>query len=408
MRVPKKFVPEPFGYHEEVELAIDALTNLGHGVGRINGWVVMVPFALPGERVRARIFRNHKNYSEGDLIEVLEASPERVEPRCPLFGQCGGCQYQHFSIAGQMEWKRRQVQELLEKALGYEVNVEPTHPSPQPYGYRSKLTPHYERPQGNDFPIGFLHRDRRFGLVDVPNCPIAVDAINNALPKVRENLRANGRKYRKGGTLLLRAADVGVEIDPSSVVTERVGDIVYQFQAGEFFQNNPFILPQLIATVIEHASAGTARYLVDAYCGVGVFSLAAAKRFERSMGIEISARAVQLAQANARLNRIQNCDFLIGKAESLFAEVDFPGAESAVVIDPPRAGCDVAFIEQLLTFAPQRIVYVSCDPATQARDLVHLTAGGYRIAHIQPFDLFPQTRHIENVVTLVRSGGSEE
>lgn len=402
MRIPKKFVPEPFGYHEEVELTIDSLTNLGHGVGRIDGWVVMVAFALPGERVRARIFRNHSNYSEGDLVEVLEASAERVEPQCRLFGQCGGCQYQHFSAAGQLEWKRRQVAELVERALGREVEVEATHPSPQQYGYRSKLTPHFERPKGDDFPIGFLHRDRRFGLVDVKECPIATAAINAALPAARAEVHAAAKRYRKGGTLLLRAAEAGVETDPSATVTERVGGIVYEFQAGEFFQNNPFILPELVSTVVDHAAAGGAKFLVDAYCGVGVFSLAAAARFERCMGIEVSARAVQLAQVNARLNRIFNCDFLIGKAESLFEEVDFAGAEAAMVIDPPRAGCDGAFIDQLLAFGPARIVYVSCDPATQARDLVRICAGGYRIDRIQPFDLFPQTRHIENVVTLTR------
>ncbi len=400
MRIPKKFVAEPFGYHEEVELAIDSLTNLGHGVGRIDGWVVMVAFALPGERVRAKIFRNHSNYSEGDLVEVLQPSAERVEPRCPLFGKCGGCQYQHFSYSGQLEWKRRQVSELFERALGRKVDVASPQPSPQEYGYRSKLTPHFERPKGDDFPIGFLHRDRRFGLVDVETCPIATTAINTALPAARAQVRANAKRYRKGGTLLLRDAASGVESDPAETVTEKVGNVLYQFQAGEFFQNNPFILPTLITMVIEQALSGGSRFLVDAYCGVGVFSIAAAAQFERCMGIEVSARAVQMAQVNARLNHVTNCDFFIGKAESLFEEVDFPGQQSAVVIDPPRAGCDAAFLNQLIEFRPNTIVYVSCDPATQARDLAVLCAKDYQIEHVQPFDLFPQTRHIENVVTL--------
>ena len=157
-RVPKNFVPVPFEYHQIVELEIDDITNLGAGVGRIDGWVVMVPYALGGERVRARIFRNKKNYSEGDLVEVLRPSPERVEPKCSLYGICGGCQYQHLSYKAQLEWKRKQVCDLMQRIGGIDFEVQPTHPSPKQYGYRSKLTPHYERPRGEDFPIGFVYR----------------------------------------------------------------------------------------------------------------------------------------------------------------------------------------------------------------------------------------------------------
>ena len=170
---PRNFVPEPFAYHEVVELEVDDITNLGAGVGRVDGWVVMVPFALGGERVRARIFRNRKNFSEGDLLEVVRPSPERAAPKCPLFGTCGGCQYQHLEYSAQLEWKRKQVRDLMKRIGGIDCEPLPTRPSPMVYGYRSKLTPHYEKPRGEDFPIGFVKAGRRSELVDVPRCPIA-------------------------------------------------------------------------------------------------------------------------------------------------------------------------------------------------------------------------------------------
>ncbi|MBQ2722060.1 MAG: class I SAM-dependent RNA methyltransferase [Opitutales bacterium] len=397
-KAPKNFVPTPFEYHQIVELEIDDLTNLGSGVGRIDGWVVMVPYALGGERVKARIYRNHKNYSEADLVEVVRPSPDRVEPQCSLFGVCGGCQYQHLSYAGQLEWKRKQVADLMKRIGGIDFEVSPTHPSPKQYGYRSKLTPHYERPRNGNMPVGFIMQGRRNTLVDVEQCPIASQAINKALPEARARIKNSNP--RRGGTLLLRDCMEGVCQDNNAIQTERVGDIAYQFCAGEFFQNNPFILPELIDYAISEAQ-GT-KYLVDAYCGVGVFALASAKKFEKVAGVEISSKAIVCANANAKINNIDNCEFLIGKAETIFADVSkkFEGENTSMIIDPPRAGCDTKFLEQLIEFSPKKLVYVSCGPDTQARDLAFLTTHGYKLLKLQPFDLFPQTRHIENVATL--------
>lgn len=401
--VPKNFIPEPFAYHEEVCFEVERLTNLGMGVGRVNGWVVMVPFVIPGERVRARIFRNFSNYSDADLLEVQEASPDRVEPGCSLFQKCGGCQYQHIEYDRQLDVKRAQVVELMEKLGGITHPVERAIGSPQLYGYRSKLTPHYNRPAADGSqPIGFLRYGRRREIVDAPQCPIATEAINTALPEARaEAQRAGGKKRRqRGGTLLLRDVLEGVVSDPQAVVSERVGEVTFQYKAGEFFQNNPFILSELVRYVAAEAQSEGARYLVDAYCGVGLFALSLARDFESVAGVEISQASVLWAQANARISGIENARFLIGKAEAIFKGLDFPAAETALVIDPPRKGCDADFREQLLAFRPARLVYVSCDPATQARDLQAFIAGGYRITRIQPFDLFPHTRHIENVVSL--------
>ncbi|MFP4351612.1 MAG: class I SAM-dependent RNA methyltransferase [Puniceicoccaceae bacterium] len=404
---PRHFVPEPFAYHEEKILRIDDLTNLGVGLGRIDGWVVMVPFALPGETVRARIFRNRSNFSEADLVEVLEASPDRVAPECPLFGACGGCQYQHLRYEAQLQWMRNQVREAFVRIGGIEADVPLPVPSPKRYGYRSKITPHYRQwREGGDFPIGFLRAGQRTRLIDVPRCPIATPAVNAALPALRDRIRGQapkGKKKKNGATLLLRETMEGVVTDPRAMVTERVGERVFQFRAGEFFQNNPSVLPAFAGYVAGQAAAG-ADFLIDVYCGAGLFSLFAADRFERVVGIEVSAAAVTLAESNAALNGIANAEFRAGEAGAVFARIlDFPADRTAVVLDPPRRGCDEGFLRQLSEFGPARIVYVSCDPATQARDLRILGDAAYRIEAVQPFDLFPQTRHIENVATLSKA-----
>ncbi len=446
----RKFNAEPFAYHQEIELEITTLTNLGVGLGRISlpgllelgtcdlelatqplqgGWVVMVAFALPGERVRARVFRNHKNYSEADLVAVVTPSPQRIAPRCPLFGRCGGCQYQHLAYVEQLAWKRRQVRELLQHLAGLDLEVAPVIPSPREFGYRSKITPHFQtgraRPPGAppsdgrpsdpplpEPPIGFLKQGSRHQIVDVPRCDIAMDAINERLTAVRAEvlarLRAGG--YARGATLLLRAAGGAVTTDYDAVITEEIpipdaaAPLRLRFLARDFFQNNPFLLPRFAGYVAEEASAAGARFLVDAYCGSGLFALAAARRFERVAGVEVSETSVAFARDNATANGIGNARFISGDAAAIFAGLDFGAADTAVVIDPPRRGCDEPFRDQLMSFGPRTVVYVSCDPATQMRDLRQFSAAGYRLTAVQPFDLFPQTRHLECVITLRKAG----
>jgi len=463
--VAKKFNAYPFAYHAEIELEISTLTNRGHGLGRVElpeeepkemesagrtdsrstpiekglpdvepagstpnkerlrPWVVMVPFTLPGERVRVRVFRNHKNYSEADLVEVLQASPHRVDPRCGLFGQCGGCQYQHLDYVEQLAWKRRQVEELLQHMAGIAHPVAPVIGSPRQFGYRSKITPHFKvgRPA-----IGFLRQGTRFDVVDVPQCAIATPEINARLVEVRERTRERlvRGEYKRDATLLLRHASEGVVTDYDAVITEEVGaqpllsseaslprpavegginaphPLKLRFLARDFFQNNPFILPAFTGYVREQAAASGARFLVDAYCGSGLFALSAASAFERVAGVEISESSIRFAEENAAANGITNARFLAGDASAIFSGLDFPARETAVIIDPPRRGCDESFLKQLFAFGPRAVVYVSCDPATQMRDLRFFLEAGYTLTAVQPFDLFPQTRHLECVITL--------
>jgi 23S rRNA (uracil1939-C5)-methyltransferase/tRNA (uracil-5-)-methyltransferase len=442
---PGKFNDHPFAYHQEIELEIATLTNLGVGLSRVPlagnlkpetcdlelpaagvaGWVVMVAFALPGERVRARVFRNHKNYSEADLVEVLAPSPHRVAPQCPLFGRCGGCQYQNLAYAEQLRWKQRQVGELLQHLAGVESAVAPVVASPRAFGYRSKITPHFncglripDTGKDENPPIGFLRQGSRHDIVDVPRCEIATEAINQALVDIRTDVRSRLKagEFKRGATLLLRQTVEGVITDYDAVITEDIllhspvsgiqnpKSLRLRFLARDFFQNNPFILPAFAGYVRDEAAASGAHFLIDAYCGSGLFALAAAASFVRVAGVEISATSIAFAAENAAANSITNARFVAGDAAAIFASVDFPPGETVVVIDPPRKGCDESFLQQLFAFGPRAVVYVSCDPATQMRDLRRFLAAGYAVTAVQPFDLFPQTRHLECVITLRKTG----
>ncbi|MBK1834221.1 class I SAM-dependent RNA methyltransferase [Roseibacillus ishigakijimensis] len=412
MRPPKKFKPIPFPYHHELTLEIDSLTNLGAGVGRVQlpeapkeqgPWVVFVPFCLPGETVRARIYRNDANCSQADLIEVLTPSPDRVTPRCPLFGKCGGCQYQHLAYPKQLEWKRQQVAELTRRMAHLDIPVLPPVPSPKEWHYRSKLTPHFAKPRDGELgPIGFLAPGTRSRLIDVPQCPIALEPINEALPAIRQEVSKRAHTYKKGVTLLLRAHEEGVETNPRAVISEKVHDLTFHFLAGDFFQNNPAILPAFVDYVAAEAAQDGCTHLVDAYCGSGLFALSLAKHFQQVAGVEVSETSADFARRNAELNQLPQVSIMTASAEEIFADITFPAEETALVIDPPRKGCTPGFLAQLARFGPRRVVYVSCNPATQMRDFVALDEAGYEVEKIQPFDLFPHTRHLECVATLKR------
>ncbi|MDR3273865.1 MAG: class I SAM-dependent RNA methyltransferase [Puniceicoccales bacterium] len=397
-QLPKNFVPKPFKYHEEVELRISAVTNLGLGVGRVNNWVVMVSFVCIGELVRVRIFRNHKNYSEADLVAVLEPSDGRIEPLCPLFGVCGGCQYQHIAYPAQLDMKRAHVREAMLRLGGIDADVSECIHSEHVYGYRSKITPHFQRLKSQDnFPIGFLANGCGSKLVDVEQCPIATEKINSELSIVRGQAKILAKTFKRGGTLLLREAKEGVATDSNAVVTQDIGKFIFKFKAGSFFQNNPHVLPKMVKFITE-ASCGC-DHLVDAYCGVGVFGICLAEHFRGVCGVEIDADAISFARANAEANNIANISFISSDAARIFAKISFEAKHTCVIIDPPRSGCDGDFIGQILAFAPRKIVYVSCAPDTQARDLKILVSK-YKVRELQPIDMFPQTRHIENVAVL--------
>lgn len=398
----------------------------------------MVPNVIPGETVRVRIFRNFANYSEGDCVEILARSPDRVEPACALARDCGGCQLQHWGIDRQREWKAASVRESLDRhglMMADGVEVGPTLGTEHAMGYRSKLTPHFNAPErrrrggpttaedARDSPrqekmiqkIGFQRQTSR-QIVDVPSCPIATAEVNAEYGAVRARLLSEPWERKRGATLLFRQDHLGpdstVSTNHKDHLTTVVNGLGFTYQAGNFFQNNYHVLPLMVDHVVHHAAAPSAAngnqkmtHLVDCYCGSGLFALSASASFETVVGIEINDKAVAEAAANAVANNVTNCRFRAAAAEAVFADIrdSFPRDATAVVVDPPRKGCSAEFLRQLRDFAPRRVLYVSCDPATQARDArVLADAGLYRVAAVQPFDLFPQTRHIECLVVLER------
>ncbi len=411
--MPRKFVPVPFQYHEHVELVIDDITNLGLGLGRVtladnSKWVVMVPNVLVGEKVRVKIYKNFDSYSEGDLLEVLEASADRVVPPCKYFDTCGGCQYQHMTIDLQRKWKKAQVGNALRRIGGIKIGddtINEVRGTDQVYGYRTKITPHYDAPRNKALKVGFQQRGTR-SIIDIDQCMIASRAINTKYAEERARVMDMVQRAppKKGASLLLREADYGyVETDHRKIIIQTVLKVQFKIKAGEFFQTNPHVLPLMVAHVLTQAIGNNdCKFLIDTYCGSGLFSLCGAKHFQAVYGVEVSTWAVQSAAENAALNNISNARFIQGQAESIFQQISHLSAkETVVVIDPPRKGCDDLFLSQLFVFKPRRLVYVSCDPATQARDVKAIVEQGYQIKDVTPFDLFPQTRHIENVITFI-------
>lgn len=370
----------------------------------------MVPNVIPGEIVRIAVFRNMKNYSEADLLEVIEKSPDRIEPTCPLAETCGGCQLQHISIEAQRKWKTAFVEEGLEQ-YNLQAHVSPTVGTPEVFGYRTKLTPHFNAPSKRSRrskepvepkhiqAIGFQSKTSR-NIIDVESCPIATPEINVKYELIRKELLAEPTDRRKGATLLLRQGNLGddhIETNHREYLTTTIKGLDFTYLAGNFFQNNYYVVPLMVEHVVEQAiRGGEMTHLADCYCGSGLFAISAADSFSTVVGIEINDKAVEEARQNADRNEKSNCEFIAASSENIFQSIQhFPRDTSVVVLDPPRKGCSEEFLKQLYEFSPKRIVYMSCDPITQARDAQGITAAGYTITSVQPFDLFPQTRHIE-------------
>lgn len=388
-----------------------------------SNWVVMVPYAIPGETVRVRVVENRKRHSTAELVEVTSASASehRVSPRCRWFGVCGGCQYQHMDVASQRYWKREHVRDAFERrgatTLLTDDVLRPTlGTDDHHYGYRSKITPRRERRSNGDVVVGFSDASPRRRLLDVSECAIASDALNAALAETR----GESSTTTTTGSLLLRHGDDGVVVsDPDAVLATTVRDVTFSFRAGNFFQINSHALDSLVDAVGDAATAPlggsggrSPTTLVDCYCGSGLFSVSLADRFDACVGVEVGEAAVREARANAAANGARNCSFRAADAERLFATArsrDVSPDDAVVVVDPPRRGCSDRFLRQLSDFAPARVVYLSCDPVTQARDARTIIAAAnqgrrhrYELTAVTPIDLFPQTKHVECLAVFER------
>ena len=366
-------------------LEIQDLAFGGEGVGRVEDFVVFVPYVLTGETVEVEITEVKKSFGRARLRRVIRPSPERVAPVCRYFGACGGCQYQHLEYGAQLRMKHKQIADLFER-IGKipRAAVAPVIPCPAPYGYRNRIMirSQWNKPE-QKLNIGFVRGDG--GLVeDISECSIAEPALNAEILKVRANPPPKG-----GIKVVLRVPPENWEVPPSS-----------------FFQNNFHLLPGLVDTVRGRLQGAGTRHLVDLYCGVGFFGIELAGAVESFTGVELDQLAIQAARKNAATRGIANGRFVAGAVETVLPALlqEFSPGRTTVLLDPPRKGCWPATLELLRQTRPAQIIYVSCHPATMARDLNVLCGSGvFVLAGVTPLDMFPQTQHVECVADL-RSG----
>jgi len=342
----------------EIPLVIERLAFGGSGMGRLSdGKVCFVPRVIPGEKVKARIRKTHASYVEADLEEVIESSPDRVKAKCPVYGRCGGCQYQHLSYARQLAIKSEQVAEVLRRLGGIpNPPVEPIVPSPVQFHYRNRITVHSKSGR-----VGFFGaRSRR--IIEVSQCPIATERVNALLAALRTSRPKDGEHPLR---------------EPS------------EFRG--FRQVNDAVADLLLEIVEEMARPG-GRLLVDAYCGAGFFARRLTALFELTIGIEWSADAIRAARQGAGAHEI----YLLGdvKRHLVPALAAAPSENTTLLLDPPKDGLGEEVLETIASRQPSRVIYVSCNPATLARDVKYL-GGLYALRRACPVDMFPQTAEIE-------------
>jgi tRNA/tmRNA/rRNA uracil-C5-methylase (TrmA/RlmC/RlmD family) len=347
-----------------------------------DSFVVFAPFVLVGEVVVVEITEVKKNFARAKLLRVVQPSPERVEPACRYFGQCGGCQYQHVDYAAQLRLKHKQIADLFQRIGGFEqARIAPVIPCPRPYGYRNRIMirSQWNKPE-HKLNIGFVRCD--CGLVeDIEECKIVEPVLNEEIRRVRAHPPPKG-----GIKIVLRVSPGNWDVPPDS-----------------FFQNNLSLLPQLVETVRGFLRDSGARHLADLYCGVGFFGIELADAVESFVGVEYDQRAIQSARRNAAARKINNGEFIASTVELVLPELlkKLSPEQTTVLLDPPRKGCWPQTLQMLRESKPAQVIYVSCHPATMARDLNILCGNSvFELARVQPLDMFPQTQHVECVADL--------
>ncbi len=404
------------------------LTQMAHGgpaLGRHQGKVFFVPYALPGETVAVEVETSKKGWVQARLIEVIEPSPDRVTPPCPHFGPdaCGGCQWQHICHSAQLAYKTDVVRDQLARLGGLtDVHVQPTRAVGEPWGYRNHVQLHAS-PTG----LGYVAADGQ-RVEPVGTCPIMhplVAALFEELDIEIEELE--GLSLRAGvntgqqmvifetaddepfeltvdrpvSCVLMLSDGTPVTLVGRDHLFERVAGHDYRVSAGSFFRVNTAGAEALVDTVVSYLTPHPHETLLDLYCGVGLFSLALAGRVGRVIAVEAQPSAVADARFNVEAAGLDNVRVVAGDVATALATLDEP--VQAIIADPPRSGCGPAVMGRLAALQPERLVYVACDPATLARDAKIFAEAGYRLVEVQPLDLFPQTYHVESVGLFAKS-----
>ncbi len=444
---------------DSLELTIDDLAFGGEGVGRVDGYVVFVRGGVPGDRLRVKLDESRSRFGRAAIEAVETPSPDRVEAPCPYFGRCGGCRLQHVAYPAQLAFKAKQVRDCLERLGGLGAfELRPILAAPEPYGYRNKME--FTVAEAAGAPVVGLHEADRYDVVlDIERCLLQSETMNRLLDGLRRETRtlsvydqASGqgllrfvslREGRRTGEAMVNIVASAPDFEALGPIAERLrarvpatasvvlnvnakkasvavgteehllvgrdhireslGGLTFQVSAGSFFQTNTVQAERLFGVVDEACALAGGETALDLYSGTGAISLLLARRCRWVYGIEVAAAAVADAVRNARANGIENCTFLAGEVRHVLPTLVRDGVRAEVVVaDPPRAGFHPKALLALAALGPARIVYVSCNPATLARDLGDLVRRGYRLEWVQPVDMFPQTPHIEAVARLSR------
>ncbi|MBC2161242.1 23S rRNA (uracil(1939)-C(5))-methyltransferase RlmD [Listeria booriae] len=449
----------PVKKNDCLDVVFEDLTHDGNAVAKIDGYPIFVPQGLPDEIAQIKVLKTNKNYGFGKIIELTKESADRVTPPCLVYSQCGGCQLQHLSYDGQLRMKQKQVAQVMKRIGKQDVEVLPTLGMENPWNYRNKA----QVPVGfvNGRLVAGFYQQRSHQIIDMNTCLIQQEENNEVI----QTARAIFAKYyvepydettRKGvlrhlmtrfatttGELMLvivmtklnfpNKAEIMAELQQSipeltslvqnvntantnvifgeqtvvlagrEYIMDTIHGISFAISARSFYQVNPEQTEILYAEALKLAGLTGEETVIDAYCGIGSISLCLAKEAKHVYGVEIVPQAIEDARANAKLNKMDNVTFAVGKAEEVIPDWFKQGIKADVlVVDPPRKGCDDALLQTILKMKPKRVVYVSCNPATLARDMLVLTEGGYEAKMVQPVDMFPQTTHVECVTVLER------
>jgi len=449
----------PVEKNRDYTVDITGLTSEGSGVAKIEGFTVFVEGALPEEQAEIRIVKVLKSYAFGKLLRTLKPSPGRVEPSCGVVKRCGGCQLQHMSYEAQLQYKTHQVKDAIERIGGLkDVTIHDAIGMKDPWRYRNKA----QFPVGmdGDVMIGF-YANRSHEIIDTPLCAIQDTVNDNVIQTVREFIKKydisvyvestgkglirhimtrkgfrtgevmvciviNGDSIPKDKALVemlkgsvdnLKSVVLNVNKKQTNVILgdrniviygeeaiyDYIGEFKFRISPLSFFQVNPIQTEVLYNKALEYADLKGDEVVFDAYCGIGTISLFLSKKAKKVYGVEIVPQAIENAIENARLNGISNAEFIVGESETVIPEMYKKGIKAdVIVVDPPRKGCDEKLLEVIAQMGQEKVVYVSCNPATLARDLKYLTERGYRVMEVQPVDMFPQTVHTESVVRIER------
>lgn len=442
-----------------IECEIHGQGHNGTGVGRYEGFTIFVPLVVPGERVLVRVNQVKKTYAQAELLEIIQVHENRVEPKCSIFKECGGCQSQHLSYSAQLRLKEQQVRDQFARIGGMsDVTIHPIIGMEEPWIYRNKAqVPFGHDKQGNV--IAGFYASQSHEIIDLEECYIqhpdndaAIRYIKGLIQELGISiydetshhgilrhlmvrigvhtkemmivLVTHGRKLPHKESLVKRIQEAfpqcksiiqnindrqtnvilgreNILLYGRDVIYDLIGDIRFAISPHSFFQVNPVQTKVLYHQVQKYAQLTGQETVIDAYCGIGTIALYVAQKAKQVYGVEIVPEAIQDAKKNAKLNQIEHAQFEMGAAEQVMPKWLQQGIRPEVIIvDPPRKGCDPALLDAATGMAPERIVYVSCNPATLARDAKYLYELGYHVREVQPIDMFPQTGHVECVALI--------